>query len=330
MKKSSVNGKLMGTAASGFFAQQTVSMVKGHAFDDSGRLTPRAESWLTRAVTVQRPLVLANIRRLRKAHPDFSNHQLAAQLDKDFTRAMTGGGALIGATAAVPAVGTVTSLGLSAAATGSFLEACALYAQSIAELSGVSTADPDRAKLLVMGVMLGDQGRQLLGELSQQAGGKGAGPFSSLVPIKTTGSSSGVYGLVVNQIKRQFMRRFFIRSGTTMVARAIPFGIGMVVGGAANHRLASQIVKSAHKTFGDLPEQLPQGLVADMERAQQRERLRAERKERRSRKRALVAQRDSKRNSKGKSQRESERVSAGEASKIDLDSGRSDAELPQG
>lgn len=122
------------------------------------------------------------------------------------------------------------------------------------------------------------------------------------------------------------MRRFFIRSGTTMVARAIPFGIGMVVGGAANHRLASQIVKSAHKTFGDLPEQLPQGLVADMERAQQRERLRAERKERRSRKRALVAQRDS----KAKSQRESERVSAGEASKIDLDSGRPDAELPQG
>ncbi|MCH8563323.1 EcsC family protein [Nesterenkonia sp. YGD6] len=293
MKKSSGNGKLMGAAASGFFAQQTVSMVKGHAFDDSGKLTPRAETWLTRAVTVQRPLVLANLRRLRKAHPSFSNHQLAAQLDKDFTRGMTGGGALIGATAAVPAVGTVTSLGLSAAATGSFLEACALYAQSIAELSGISTADPERAKLLVMGVMLGDQGRQLLGELSQQAGGKGAGPFSSLVPMNSSANSSGVSGLVVNQIKRQFMRRFFIRSGTTMIGRAIPFGIGMVVGGAANHRLASQIVKSAHKTFGELPEQTPAALVADMKRALERERLRAERRERRGRKREILAARGS-------------------------------------
>lgn len=283
----------MGTAASGFFAQQTVSMVKDHAFDDAGRLTPRAETWLTRAVTVQRPLVLANLRRLRKAHPDFSNHELAAQLDKDFTRGMAGGGALIGATAAVPAVGTVTSLGLSAAATGSFLEACALYAQSMAELSGISTADPERAKLLVMGVMLGDQGRQLLGELSQQAGGKGAGPFSSLVPMNVSSSSSGVSGLVVNQIKRQFMRRFFIRSGTSMIGRAIPFGIGMVVGGAANHRLASQIVKSAHKTFGELPEQTPEALVADMKRALERDRLRAERKERRGRKRELLADRGS-------------------------------------
>ncbi|WP_106122274.1 hypothetical protein [Nesterenkonia sandarakina] len=300
MKKSSANGNIMRTAASGFFTQQTVSMVKGHAFDDAGKLTPRAESWLTRAVTVQRPLVLANLRRLRKAHPSFSNRELAAQLDKDFTRAMTGGGALIGATAAVPAVGTVTSLGLSAAATGSFLEACALYAQSIAELSGISTADPERAKLLVMGVMLGDQGRQLLGELSQQAGGKGSGPFSSLVPMNTSAGSSGVSGLVVNQIKRQFVRRFFIRSGTSMLARAIPFGIGMVVGGAANHRLATQIVKSAHKTFGKLPEQTPESLVADMKRALERERLRAERKERRGRKREILAQRGPQKRREGK------------------------------
>lgn len=294
MKKSSVNGKLMRTAATGFFTQQTVSMVKGHAFDDSGQLTPRAEGWLTRAVTVQRPLVLANLRRLRKAHPSLSNRQLAAQLDKEFVRGMTGGGALIGATAAVPAVGTVTSLGLSTAATGSFLEACALYAQSIAELSGISTADPERAKLLVMGVMLGEQGRQLLGELSQQAGGKGAGPFSSLVPLDSFAGSSGMSGLVVNQIKRQFVRRFFIRSGTSMFARAIPFGIGMVVGGAANHRLASQIVKSAHKTFAELPEQTPAALVSDMRRALERERLRAERKERRGRKREILAARGSK------------------------------------
>lgn len=294
MKKSSANAKLMSTAASGFFAQQTASMVKNQAFDDSGRLTPRAETWLTRAVTVQRPLVLANLRRLRKAHPGLTNRALAAQLDKDFTRAMTGGGALIGATAAVPAVGTVTSLGLSAAATGSFLEACALYAQSIAELSGISTADPERAKLLVMGVMLGDQGRKLLGELSQQAGGKGAGPFSSLVPMNISSSSTGISGLVVNQIKRQFIRRFFIRSGTSMLARAIPFGVGMVVGGAANHRLASQIVKSAHKTFGELPEQTPPALTADMERALERERLRTERKARRGRKREILAERRSK------------------------------------
>lgn len=295
----SKNHRLMKTAATGFFAQRTVSMVKDHAFDDRGGLTPRAETFLTRAVTVQRPLVLVNLRRLRKAHPNLSNRQLAAQLDKEFVRGMTGGGALIGATAAVPAVGTLTSLGLSAAATGSFLEACALYAQSIAELSGISTADPERAKLLVMGVMLGEQGRQLLGELSAQAGGKGAGPFSSLVPLHSSSNSAGVTGVVVNQIKRQFVRRFLIRGGTSMVGRAIPFGIGAVVGGAANHSLAKQITKSAHLTFGELPENTPSVLIADMERALEREKHRAERKERRGRKREILAKRSDQRRKKG-------------------------------
>ncbi len=59
----------MRTAASGFFAQQAVSMVSKQAFDESGNLTPSAESWLTRAVTVQRPLVLANLRRCARSIP---------------------------------------------------------------------------------------------------------------------------------------------------------------------------------------------------------------------------------------------------------------------
>ncbi|MDR8020324.1 hypothetical protein [Nesterenkonia aerolata] len=278
---------LMRTAATGFVTQQAVSMVSKQAFDEDGSLTPSAESWLTRAVTVQRPLVLANLRRLRKAHPTLTNRQLARQLDKEFSRVMTGSGAVIGATAAVPAVGTVASLGLSAAATGGFLETCALYAQSIAELSGISTEDPTRAQTLVMAVMLGEEGRQLLGELNDQAGGRSVGPYATLVPLSSLSSSSGVGGVVFNQLKKQFVRRFFVRHGTTMVARAIPFGIGAVVGGTANRVLAKQVIKTAHRTFGELPEQTPATLVEDMRRALEREKLRADRRERREKKKGL-------------------------------------------
>lgn len=278
---------LMRTAASGFFAQQAVSMVSKQAFDENGNLTPSAESWLTRAVTVQRPLVLANLRRLRKKHPTLSNRQMARELDKEFMRVMTGSGAAIGATAAVPAVGTVASLGLSAFATGGFLETSAVYAQSIAELSGISTEDPQRAQYLVMAVMLGEEGRKLLGELSEQADGRGVGPYSSLVPMNSLAGSSGMGGIIANQLKRHFIRRFFVRQGTSMFARAIPFGIGAVVGGAANRVLAKQIVTTAHRTFGELPEETPQALIEDMRRALDRERLRADRRERRERRKEL-------------------------------------------
>ncbi|GAB3190327.1 hypothetical protein GCM10027061_14090 [Nesterenkonia suensis] len=280
-------------AAAGFFGRQALSLVSRQTFDDDGRLTPAAESFLTRAVTVQRPLVMANLRHLRKNHPTLNNRQLARQLDKEFVRVMTGTGAAIGATAAIPSVGTVASLGLSAAATGGFLETSALYAQSVAELSGVSTEDPERAQLLVMGIMLGEEGRQLLGELSEQVDGRGLGPFATLVPMRALSSSSSVGGLVVDQIKRQFVKRFFIRQGTTMVARAIPFGIGAVVGGAANHVLAKQIVRTAHRTFGELPEDTPPAVVEDMRRALDREKHRADRRERRLKKKELRAERRS-------------------------------------
>ncbi len=289
-KRAKQNKSLMRTAAGGFFAQQTVSLVSKQAFDENGNLTPSAESWLTRAVTVQRPLVLANLRRLRKKHPTLSNRQMARELDKEFMRVMTGSGAAIGATAAVPAVGTVASLGLSAFATGGFLETSAVYAQSIAELSGISTEDPERAQYLVMAVMLGEEGRKLLGELSEQADGRGVGPYSSLVPMNSLAGSTGMGGIIANQLKRHFIRRFFVRRGTSMVARAIPFGIGAVVGGAANRMLAKQIVTTAHKTFGELPEETPRALIEDMRRALDREKLRADRRERRGKKKELKSE----------------------------------------
>lgn len=288
-KSSSGSRPLIRSAATGYVASQSLALATKQAFNDDGSLTPEAETWLTRAVTVQRPIVLANLRRLRKAHPTLTNRQLAAELDKDFARSMTGGGALIGATSAVPGVGTVTSLGLSALATGSFLEMCALYAQSLAELSGISTEDPQRAKLMVMGIMLGDEGRKLLGELSEHATGKGRGPVASLVPLASgpgPGSAS-VSGLVAQQIKRQFVKRFFFRQGTSMLGRAIPYGIGAVVGGVGNRALAKQITRSAHQTFGELPEETPPALIEDFKRGLGRERLRADRKERRGQKKAL-------------------------------------------
>ncbi|WP_120004225.1 hypothetical protein [Nesterenkonia muleiensis] len=292
-KRAAKKKPVIRSAATGFLAAKSISVVSRQAFREDGTLTPSAETWLTRAVTVQRPIVLANLRRLRKAHPTLTNRQLAMQLDKEFTRSMTGGGVIIGATAAVPGVGTVTSLGLSAVATGSFLEICALYAQSVAELSGISTEDPQRAKLLVMGVMLGDEGRRLLGELSAQADGRGVGPIGSIVPMSSLASSSAgastMASLVSQQMKKQFVRRFFIRQGTSMFARAVPFGIGAVVGGVGNRVLARQITTAARKTFGELPEETPSALVEDFRRGLERESQRAERKERRVKKKHLKA-----------------------------------------
>ncbi|TFI18892.1 hypothetical protein E4A41_14680, partial [Micrococcus endophyticus] len=76
----------------------------------------------------------------------------------------------VGGTAIVPGIGTVAALGLSAAATVGFMEATALYAQSLAELHGITMEDPQRAEALVMALMLGDDAKELLREAAAKAG----------------------------------------------------------------------------------------------------------------------------------------------------------------
>jgi hypothetical protein len=54
-----------------------------------------------------------------------------------------------------------------------FLDATALFAQSLAELHGIPVENPDRARALVLTLMLGKEGVDLVGQLGQQLAGKG-------------------------------------------------------------------------------------------------------------------------------------------------------------
>ena len=53
------------------------------------------------------------------------------------------------------------------------------------------------------------------------------------------------------------MRRFAARQGASIVFRAVPFGIGAVVGGAGNRMAGRGVVKATREAFGPAPVQLP-------------------------------------------------------------------------
>jgi hypothetical protein len=231
-------------------------------FDAQGKPKPGVHDVLLRAVEVQRPLVLANIRRLQRKYPRATAAQLAARLERDYLVAVTAGGALVGGTAVVPGVGTVAALGLSAAATIGFLEATALFATSLAELHGVRMVDPDKASTLVMAIMLGEEGTELLSSLSGQAAGKSKGPtqawgsaFARRVPL-------GGFGTVRERIQRAFLRSLLKRQGTAFLGRALPFGVGAVVGGVGNRLMGRAVVANAKEAFGPMPDTIPGELRA--------------------------------------------------------------------
>ncbi|WP_246262837.1 hypothetical protein [Arthrobacter mobilis] len=242
-------------------------MAAGAAFDKHGNPKPGLANAILKALEVQRPLVLANLNRYRRKYPDAGPAELAGRLERDYLAAVTAGGATVGAFAIVPGIGTLATLGLSAAATVGFLEATALYAQSVAELHGIPTAEPERAQAMVMAIIMGDEGGALIKEF---AGQRGAAPGLNWGNLVGQSMPSGLVGSLVRSLRKRFLKRLLAKQGTALLGRAVPFGIGAVVGGAGNHAMGRRVIENTREAFGELPLVLPMELVEDLARTKYR------------------------------------------------------------
>lgn len=254
-----------GFARSGAKTNPAVKIAADAAFDKQGKPTPAIHNMLLKAVEVQRPLVLANLRRLRKRYPHATAYELSQRLERDFLNGVGTGGAAIGATAIIPGVGTVVALSISAAATLVFLEATALYAQSIAELHGLRLQDPESAQLTVMAIILGEEGQAMLTGLTGHALGTGKTPMqawgktvSKSIPLTT------VKGLV-GPMQKMFLKKMAAKGSASIVGKALPFGIGAAVGGVGNYMMGKAVIASANRAFGPAPMEIPAQLLAELE-----------------------------------------------------------------
>lgn len=216
---------------------------------------------IDRVLTVQRPVVIAHIRAIRAGRPNASPDDIIRTLERRYLTAVTTGGAMVGASAVIPAVGTGTSLALSVVETGGFLEASALFAQSVAEVHGIVVDDPDRARALVMALVLGSAGSDLVKQLAGQAAGVGPIRNAFWGELVTKNLPKAAVGRIADQIKKTFLKRLAVTSGTSAIGRAIPFGVGAIVGGTGNHILGRQIIKGAREAFPPTPQVFPDSLA---------------------------------------------------------------------
>jgi hypothetical protein len=216
-----------------------------------------AETSFDRLLSVHRPVVLAHLRAIRATKPNASPAQVQRILDLRYLTAITSGGALVGASAALPAVGLGASLALSAAETAGFLETSALYAQSVTELHGIAVDDPDRARALVMSLILGTAGGDLVRQLAGQATGQAPARDKMWGELITKSLPQVLMDPIADQLRKTFIKKFGASQATSVLGRAIPFGIGAVVGGVGNNILARRVVKGAHEAFGPPPPTFP-------------------------------------------------------------------------
>lgn len=166
---------------------------------------------------------------------------LQKRLDQQFRLAMTGSGAAVGAAAAVPGVGTAASVALAGGEVVTTLEATMLYVLASAQANGVEVDDVDRRRALLMAIMLGNSGRQVVQTLIGDTGGDW-GKTLALLPKTSIGALNA-------QLRNRFLRRFGVQEGVTALGRLAPFGIGAVLGGVAGAASSGSVIKATRKAF---------------------------------------------------------------------------------
>lgn len=219
-----------------------------------GPLPTAVVTGFDRLLAIHRPAVLAHIRGIRHRHPDASPAQIVRILEHRYLAAVTGGGAAVGASAVIPGVGTGITLALSGVETAGFLEATALFSQSVSEVHGITVDDPERARALVMTMMLGHEGSDLVRQLAGQATGGGVARTAYWGELVTTSLPRAIMGPLTDKLKHSFIKQFAAKGGASLLGKAVPFGIGAVIGGLGNHILGKRVVGSSRLAFGQAPD----------------------------------------------------------------------------
>jgi hypothetical protein len=216
----------------------------------AGRLL---RSGVERAVRVQQPLVTARIAKIRKEKPDATPAEVIEALGRRYRLAVTGLGAAGGGIAIVPAVGTAASLATATAEAIAALDAAVLYTLAVAEVHKLPTDDLERRRALVLGIVLGEGGAALM---SKVTGGKDrwARSVTEAIPLKVLGPAN-------NALTRWFIKRYVTRQIALAVGRALPLGLGVVVGGAGNLMVGNAVIRAAERAFGPPPATWPAGSV---------------------------------------------------------------------
>ncbi|MDX2377927.1 hypothetical protein M4I32_14100 [Microbacterium sp. LRZ72] len=218
---------------------------------------PRVIRTLDRVLTIQRPLVVAHIRSIRVRNPRATPADIVRVLERRYLAAVTTGGAAVGATAVVPGIGTGVTLALSGVETVGFLESTTLFAQSVAEVHGIAVEDPDRARALVLTLMLGREGIDLVSQLARQASGRGGTRSAYWGEMVTKTLPRAALGPLVDRLKSSFIRQFAARGGASWLGKALPFGVGAAIGGVGNNILGRRVLVGSRRAFGLPPASMP-------------------------------------------------------------------------
>jgi hypothetical protein len=207
-----------------------------------------------RALRAQQPLVSAHVARVRRKDPATTPTDVIEALGRRYQLTVAGLGAAGGGIAIVPALGTFASLATATTEAVAALNAAVLYTLAVAEVHRLPVDDVERRRTLVLGIVMGQGGAALMRKVT---GGKDqwARSVTEALPLQALGP-------VNNVLTRWFVKRYVTRQLALAVGRALPFGVGVLIGGVGNVAAARAVIRAGEQAFGPPPARWPEGSVA--------------------------------------------------------------------
>ena len=208
----------------------------------SGR--PNAlERALDKAIAIPAALIEERVARMRRDRPGADAAELVEMAGARFRRDAGLSSGAVGASAAIPAIGTGAAAALTVGQSAAFIASAVTYVLTVAEIQGVHVVDTERRRALVLSALLGKEGSEAVQGQLGLSSMFWAAQLLMQMPLPS------VKSINAHLIKR-VAKRSAAKGGALALGRLLPFGIGAAIGWSGGRALANQVIEGAQAALG--------------------------------------------------------------------------------
>ena len=219
------------------------------------RVERALDAALDHALAVERPVVLAYVDRARRKNPNMTPAQLVTRLERQYLAMVAGIGGAAGATAALPGVGTAATVAAGGAEITAFISASAIYVLGLAEVHGVPSDDPAVRRALVLSILVGEAS-----EAAVEGVRRGESRWAYVIS-RPVGADRDATTVLNTQLVKLLVSRTGTKQTALFLGRAVPLGIGAVIGAGGNLTLGRAAIAAARAAFGPAPATFPPRVI---------------------------------------------------------------------
>ncbi|MBF0698254.1 hypothetical protein [Actinomyces bowdenii] len=201
------------------------------------------ERAINKAIDIPAARITERVARMRRDRPGADTAELVEMAAARFRREAGLSSGAVGASAALPAVGTGTAAALTVGQTAVFVASAVTYVLTVAELHGLRVVDVERRRALVLSALLGREGAEAVQGQLGLTSLFWAAQMLAQMPLPTVRS-------VNSQLAKRMVKKTVAKGGALALGRLLPFGIGAAIGWTGGRALANHVIEGTQAALG--------------------------------------------------------------------------------